>query len=347
MKILTLAAAALGAALLGGTAPAALAQGMPEVVAPPRAFATSREHYDYLKALYHGGTHHTYETVPKWEGLWEAGPNNVALRGENSVFFEDGTQPRGLAAGGEVRLGVLSPEYEAAFLQRRENMIQYNEQPYDRLTTCEPAGMPRWLLEPYIREWVNTPDQSWWMNDLANDTRRIYIDQEHVNIDNTHFPNGDSIGFWADDYLIVHTEDVWPMDYFRGYPPTSNQFEAVEVYHMETMPNGRPRIVMQGTFYDSVGLAKPLNVVYTWYPATVQAMAGFRMRHWECESNGQTSLTDEGTTTMALPGEAGFRDIRGTDAARRNPDLPADLSGQDRSPDGGGLSLDAALGGGN
>src|SRR5258707_7979512 len=98
--------------------------------------------------------------------------------------------------------------------------------------------MPRWLLEPYAREFVNTPSQSWWMNDLANDTRRIYVNQDHKNIDNTHFPQGDSVGFWAGDHLIVHTINVWPNDYFRGYPPTSNQFESVEVYHRETRPNG-------------------------------------------------------------------------------------------------------------
>ena len=81
---------------------------------------------------------------------------------------------------------------------------------YDRLTTCEPAGYPRWLLEPYVREFVNTPSQSWWLNDLGNDTRRIYINQEHKNIDGTHSPEGDSVGFWVDDMLIVHTIHIYP-----------------------------------------------------------------------------------------------------------------------------------------
>ena len=111
---------------------------------------------------------------------------------------------------------------------------------YDRLTRCEPAGYPRWLLEPYVREFVNTPRQSWWMNDLANETRRIYIDQEHKNIDGTHSPEGDSVGFWVGDMLIVHTVDIYPNDYFRGQPPTSNQFESVEVWRMLTMANGEP-----------------------------------------------------------------------------------------------------------
>ena len=66
------------------------------------------------------------------------------------------------------------------------------------------------------------------------------------------------------------------------------------------------------------------------------------------DASATARLTEEGLTTLALPGEEEFMDVRGTDAARRNPDLPPDLSGQERSPDdAGGLSLDAALGGGN
>jgi hypothetical protein len=70
------------------------------------------------------------------------------------------------------------------------------------------------------------------------------------------------------------------------------------------------------------------------------------MRWWECSANQNTSLTAEGTTQMALPGEKGFNDIRGTDQTRRSPDLPPNLPGQNRDPKdtGEALSLDSALG---
>ena len=48
---------------------------MPEPVPPPQNFATSTEHYEYLYRLHKGGTRHTYESVPKWEGLWSAAGN--------------------------------------------------------------------------------------------------------------------------------------------------------------------------------------------------------------------------------------------------------------------------------
>lgn len=315
----------------------ALAQALPlpQVVPPTREFTTAEEHYNYLKFLHNGGTHHTNESVPKWEGLWEAAGNSIS-RGSSSPFFE-GEVPRGLTAGGVVAEGVLTPEYEAAFKQRRENMVAYNEQPYDRLTTCEAPGPIRWLLEPYVREWVNTPDQSWWLNDLANETRRVYIDEEHQNIDGSHSPTGDSIGFWTGDTLIVWTNDMWPADYFRGYPPFSNEMEIVEVYQLVTEPNGIERLVAQVSFYDPVSLVKPIHGVYTWTRAATQEQAGYRIRHWDCDGNIQ-QRTEDNETTIRLPGESGksWHEMR-------NPDLPADLSGQTKTPGEVDFDFDSLL----
>jgi len=303
---------------------------LPDVVAPPQRFATSTAHYEYLYNTHKGGTFHSYDSVPKWEGLWSAEGNNSG----NQLFLEslDGS-PIGPFSEGEnvvIKKCVLTPEYEAAFQYRRDLGVDY-----DRLTSCEPAGMPRWLLEPYVREFINTPTQSWWTNDLGNDTRRIYINQEHRNIDGTHYAAGDSIGFWVDDMLIVHTVDIYPSDYFRGTPPTSNQFETVEVWRMETLNNGTKRLVNNVTFYDPLSLVEPITVVYTFRPRQDLEALGFRMRYWECAQNDNTYLTfdDEGrpSTQYRLPGEDGYVDPRGNDRLR-NPDLPAGLVGQEKSP---------------
>ena len=300
---------------------------VPEPVPPPQNFTTSTEHYEYLYRLHKGGTRHTYESVPKWEGLWSAAGNTQA-----SLFVKGGG-PGGGGAGfvqGEIIPGVLTPPYEAAFKMRRSLGAEY-----DRLTSCEPAGYPRWLLEPYVREFVNTPWQSWWANDLGNDTRRIYINQEHKNIDGTHSPEGDSIGFWVDDMLIVHTVTIYPNDYFRGQPPTSNQFESVEVWRMIPLANGERRLSVNVTFYDPISLVRPVTATYTFRRNTALEEAGYRIRHWECESNENSFLVidEKGRpgTQFRLPGEPGFDDVRGADP-KRNPDLPPDLPGQSKNP---------------
>jgi hypothetical protein len=298
---------------------------LPETIQPPREFANSTEHYDYLADLYDGGVVHTDASVPKWPGVWSPAANNSG----NRLFVD---------ANGIIP-DILTPEYEAAFAYRRDLGVDY-----DRLTSCEPAGLPRWFLEPYTREFVNTPSQSWWMNDLGNDTRRIYINQEHQNVDGTHYAAGDSIGFWAvddelGDILVVHTVDLYPADYFRGTPPTSNQFETVEIWY-EYKPDGsaadaEPNIAANVTFYDELSLVRPITAVYTFRHRPDLEDLGYRMRHWECDSNDNTYLTfDENgvpSTQYRLPGEEGFVDPRGADRMR-NPDLPPGLTGQERNP---------------
>ena len=81
--------------------------------------------------------------MPKWSGLWSGGGN-----GSRGAFVEDGT----------IIEGVLTPDYDAAFQMRLDLIEEHGQQAYDRLTACEPAGYPRFLMEPYVREFINTPD---------------------------------------------------------------------------------------------------------------------------------------------------------------------------------------------
>ena len=66
------------------------------------------------------------------------------------------------------RVGVVRFEET---LRLREQGIEY-----DSLSYCHPPGYPRWITEPNLREFVVTPDQTWLMNELANDVRRVYTD---------------------------------------------------------------------------------------------------------------------------------------------------------------------------
>jgi hypothetical protein len=135
--------------------------------------------------------------------------------------------------------------------------------------------------------------------------------------------------------LIVHTIHIYPGDYFRGQPPTSNQFESVEVWRMIPLANGERRISVNVTFYDKISLQRPVTATYTFRRNTELETAGYRLRHWECESNENSFLVidDKGkpATQFRLPGEPGFDDVRGVDP-RRNPDLPPDLPGQEKNP---------------
>jgi hypothetical protein len=290
----------------GGTVEDQFVLPVPAVEPPPRDFKTAEEHYAFLLERANGGTNHTMQTIPVWDGLWGSGNNTMP-----AIFLENGTLANAWRPGATtVKEGVLTPPYEQHFRARRAEIDQYGEQRYDRLTNCEYPGVPRWLWEPYIKEFVNLPHQTWLMNDMMNETRRIYIGKEHVNIENTHSPLGDSIGFWDGDKLTIWTKWVHPADYVRGMPLTSNQFEMVETW--EERRNGDKReLITQVTFYDPLVLVKPQSAVYVHEARPDLEEAGVRIRMWECTTSSNSYKDAEGNTQFYLPGDPQYKDPRG------------------------------------
>ncbi len=273
-----------------------------ETIPPDREFASSDEHYQYLLNKANGGTQHTWETLPRWDGLWYTSGNNSM-----DAFIDGGLR------GGTVREGVLTPAYEAAYKERWRQQQEEGQVRYDRLTHCEPTGMPRWLLEPYNHEFINTPDQSWLINDFANSIRRVYISKEHTNLaemNGGHSWFGDSVGFWDGNKLIIHTKYLRPADFTRWSPMTSNQLELVETWEFKEFDDF-PRLVVQVTMYDEHAFVKPLNFVYAFRQATDLDEIGYRIQHWECEQSSNSYLDENGFTDFYLPGEPGYKDPRG------------------------------------
>jgi hypothetical protein len=283
------------------------------VMPPPKAFATSDEHYKFLLAAAKGGTKQTITSVPRWDGLWVTAGNT-----HMSSFID----PPGFA--GKVREGVLTPPYEKAYKERWRQQQELGEVQYDRLTHCEPVGYPRWLLEPYSHEFVNLPQESYLINDFGPGIRRVYIGQEHKNVYGTHSWYGDTVGFWDGDKLVTNTKYLLPADFTRWSPMTSNQFESVETWQLKKYPGDVERLEVQVTFYDRHAFIKPVNAVYAFRRGKELEAAGHRVQHWECETSNN-DVFDKGTTTSRLPGEAGFKDARGTTLF---PELP----GQSRDP---------------
>ena len=317
-RVLSWATAAfciLGVVPLAASAQFGAGYGPPLVtVPPPMEFETSEAHYAYLLEQANGGTTHTIESVPRWDGLWQTAGNTSM----NSFVDAPGFS-------GQVREGVLTPAYDAAYKERWRQQTEMGQVQYDRLTHCEPPGYPRFLLEPYTHEFINLPHQSYQINDFDSSVRRIYIGEEHKNLTGTHSWFGDIVGFWDGDRLVTHTVDLLPVDFTRWAPMTSNQFESVEVWEMHSYPDGTERLEVQVTFYDSHAFVKPVNAVYAYRRATVLEEAGHRVQHWECELSNNAYMDASGGTDYRLPGDEGYIDPRGFTLF---PDLP----GQSRDP---------------
>jgi hypothetical protein len=285
--------------------------GPPLATMPPdREFATSDEHYQYLLDQADGGTRHTMATIPRWDGLWYTSGNN-----HMDLFIDGGL------ANGTVREGVLTPAYEVAYKERWRQQMEEGQVRYDRLTHCEPAGMPRWLLEPYNHEFINLPEQSWFINDFANGIRRTYINKEHTDLlemNGSHSWHGDTVGFWDGNKLIAHTKYLMPADFTRWSPMTSNLFEIVETWELKEYGELK-RLEVQVSMYDKHAFMKPLHAVFAFRPATDLDAIGYRVQHWECELSSNSYLDENGYTNFHLPGDPEYKDPR---SATLFPELP-------------------------
>ncbi len=285
-------------ALAGAFVPAALAQ-REAVVPPPTPFASAEQHYRSLLERAKGGTKHTAESLPDWSGIWQSGITAMSMRHPVDA--------------------PLSPVYRAGYEEKQRQEREIGEVYYDRLTHCEPSAYPRWIVEPYHKEFSLSPNQSWLMQEFMNETRRVYTDGTPHSTPEGHTWLGDSIGFWDGDRLVIWTTAVKAADYLRGYPDNSAELEGIEVWQRVNGDNGRPdRIVVQATMYDPVGLTAP------WHIATAFPKADYqhRIRYWDCALTSNDVRSTDGRTTTILPGEEGHKPPR-TDITRPPEAVPS------------------------
>jgi hypothetical protein len=256
-----------------------------EVQAQP-LYKSSAEQYAALKAKAKPAA----KPLPDWSGLWE------------DPFvdqFDPGFRPS------KPSTAPLTPEFRARDDKTIADMAKGVE--WDVLSDCLPEGYPRINATLFMQEYAVTAKQIWMLYLPMNETRRVYTDgRGHVS-DDAAYPmiDGDSIGFWDGDTLIVHTTNLRAADngYSRDGPPQSDQVSTVEQWRRIS----NDQIVVQTTVYDPVGMTAP------WRPGprvkrSVSSQGGeIRMDTWACE-NSKVEKDASGATILRLPGEPGSID---------------------------------------
>ena len=244
--------------------------------------------YMQMKEKAHGGTAYTradYAKMPDWSGNW--------TRGGGGLKF-DPAQPGALSEGHTT--AVLTPKYEAAYREKLRQVASSNE--WDQLSDCLPSGYPRWLTEPFLREFIVTPQETWMINEQQSEARRVYTDgRGHVPPDESKpLWTGDSIGFWDGDTLVVHTISVTHGQYQRQNPDYSESTSTLERIRLV-----QPDLIQDDvTVWDPKGLKEPWHVVDTYARVTVP---NTRIDMWSCEANNNVVRTADGSTQFVLPGE--------------------------------------------
>jgi hypothetical protein len=234
--------------------------------------------YQALKAEANGGATLAWTSLPDWSGVY--------ARPADKGFTFDPDLPEGV-----LTTAKLTPAFQQKLVQRVAGVKRGIE--WDPISTCAPPGHPRWLTEPFTREFIVTPKQTWLINEMVNDIRRIYSDgREHVpEADRYPLYNGDSIGFWDGDQLVIHTNQLQAGIYQRSNPDYTDQVETVEIWR-----KADDRTVTADVWvYDPPALVEPWHVKQSYVRLSDPDI---RIRYWNCAENQNNSVfqTKDGTT---------------------------------------------------
>jgi hypothetical protein len=245
-----------------------------------RQHKTAAALYNALKEQAHGGTRLEWKALPDWKGIY--------TRARGGITFDPDQAP------GAPPTAKLTPEYQARMTKRIEMAKKGVE--WDPISTCAPPGHPRWLTEPFLREFIVTPDQTWLINEMVNDVRRIYTDgRDHIpEADRYPLYDGDSIGFWDGDKLVIHTNQLKAGIYQRSNPDYSDQVETVEIWQKVG-----DTIDVDVWVYDPPALLEPWYTKQSYARVSDQDRS-LRIRYWNCGENQNNDViqTQEGATAF-------------------------------------------------
>ena len=239
---------------------------------------TASELYQALKAAAGGGQQNLrFDRLPDWTGLWTAAGGGS--------FFSPG--PGGVAP-------KLTPAAAAAVKRGAEldaKGIEYDE----NLSQCGPPGFPRWLIVPFLREFIVRPEQVWLSSETVNNVRRIYTDGRDHMKEEDRYPlyYGDSIGFWDGQKLVIHTNQLMARSMGRNQPDQSEQMEVVEVWEKVDAAT----ILADAWIYDPAIYAEPWYLQRR-YRQVPNADKLLRMNYWHCGENPNNEVvkTPDGST---------------------------------------------------
>jgi hypothetical protein len=245
-------------------------------------YKTSWEHYLALKSAAKGGNRMTWDKLPDWSGVW------VRAGGFAGLNWDASQRP------GQRAPAVLTPEYQQRYDRKLELLAKGIEN--DPIAQCLPAGHPRFLAEPYPREFVLRPERAWLIMEEGNEVRRVYMDgRDHLPADEAQpQPHGDSIGFWDGDTLVVHTKDLRAGQYQKNQPDYSDQITSVERIRKVDANTIEDDI----TVYDPPALAKPWRVVARF--SKITDLPNLRLNYWPCVENNRVIVNPDGTISMKL-----------------------------------------------
>jgi hypothetical protein len=223
-----------------------------------------------------GGTWASIAQLPDLNGVWE-----MTFGGRRS-----GAQ--GAGDFGPLQQFSLTPAYLA--MQKEFQASPPHDSP---MANCVPPGMPGIMSQPYPIEILYTPGMVTVIAEAFMQVRHIYTDGRAHPDDPDLTYNGNSIGHWDGDTLVVDsvgfTKDT-PLGMNMGIKH-SDKMHIVERFHLRDPKT----LEIATTIDDSEALAKPWTrtVVYARHP-------DWTLAEYICQQNNRNFVDASGKAGINL-----------------------------------------------
>jgi hypothetical protein len=221
-----------------------------------------------------------------------AGPKRTApavkARDLSGVWMNDNTLDERLKREGRTRLSVsessappppdesvLTPEYRAVYQEMKTRAAKLAE----GAQACSWPGMPYIMTYPYPFEVIHSPGRITFLFEAESQVRRIFLDRK------SHLPeddldpsyNGDSIGRWEGETLVIDTVGFNTLTTVRGLPHSEEMriMERIRFTAKDTIEN-------EITITDPKAFVRPIvqKAVYSRRP-------NWRIREYTCNENNR------------------------------------------------------------
>jgi len=174
----------------------------------------------------------------------------------------------------------LKPKY-MKLLEQRIRAKNRGTPEADTETQCLGHGMARVMESPYPIEIVQTPGRITFLHEVAHELRTIYMNRPHPKHPRVTF-NGDSVGHWEGDTLVVDTIAIDPRSFIDDEGSAhSGQEHVIERYRKI---DGGAELALTITIEDPVTLEHPYSYkrIFHWRP-------DIRPQEYICEENNRNA----------------------------------------------------------
>jgi hypothetical protein len=263
-----------------------------ENIVSPYPFESAEEHYAALleDARKRGGpTRHTYETMPKWDGVY----GEYMPEGRRVWNYGRATQT-------PTFLSILTPEYQ----QRMVRQLYHegvNAAHQWSASYCWPEGfMRQWATGPKPQRIVVTPEVVLLLGSSSgNIVRVVHLNRDYPLGQDIPQWYGDTVGFWDGDALITRTKNVQAWTQHTTWE-FSYSFETVEIFTPVHDADGKLiGIDWETVIYDDEALVEPVRIL--WHRNYQQSWSEANRLGWaECT---RALYPIDGYATQVAPGE--------------------------------------------